>query len=765
MAKRQYPVARVRLYGAGQDGFARYDGFGRYDLAAELVESGEAQLSLSPGGLGGGYEAGVPAALCVTAEGLNSVICRPFLDTTQGLGLGHFAPVAGTWKALKGLGLGQEVKLYQSDGTANQITGVESRFELPRDPMFALSLWRAEPGVEHDWAQPPYTELHFGIGERSEWAIAMPYGAPLFVMRREGAAWRRIHDRERTLRLPSLEGHGKGQRMLLWVGVLREKLVLSTDGFAEEVWAIDVPGAETVAQGKMALWHNAGQWMLSVLPMKMTAATVLGPVVETGYLTQESEGEVSLEGRMIPVRDAAGQVLAAPVMVDDTDERVGLSETQRSWQVVMEPYLYRQEGVGVDPDTGASVDFECWQSPEWLATQVSQEAEVQRGAEPVYEDITGDTLVIEGEHAADKTTAYYRVTLDNQLGQRKGIREYRRASVALGWQKADGTTELVEIIDGNVVEPPIEAAGGGVSEVRLSVLDPMLRLRDEKADGRTPVFDGWEVTRVFRWVLGRCGIPAEEQDLEDTGTVLSRGSVEAPVWQVEAGRAWVDFLQEVARFDYNAALWCDEVGAFRKTCRHCRQKRTAADVARHDGTLTGACEHTVRWELYTRGKAAPDPSATGEVLELRRRRKTLGGEEYANYVAVSGVDAEGRPVSATVFDAASLYDPQAEQFVGWRKMEVWKLRGYATQEAVNRLAQERLNELSGRPEHVTIVTPLLPEARIGQVLRVNGGETVGVNGQQYRIERVRHRVERQPERMATTTLEAKWVGQGEAALN
>jgi hypothetical protein len=142
------------------------------------------------------------------------------------------------------------------------------------------------------------------------------------------------------------------------------------------------------------------------------------------------------------------------------------------------------------------------------------------------------------------------------------------------------------------------------------------------------------------------------------------------VWQVEAGRAWVDFLQEVARFDYNAAIWFDEVGCFKKTCRYCRQKRTAQDVVRHDGTLTGACDGTVRWELYTRAQAAPDPTAEGEILDLRRTRKTLGTEEFANYVVVRGADTEGHPVEAVKFEAASLYAPQAADFVGWRKMDV-----------------------------------------------------------------------------------------------
>lgn len=761
MSRRLYPIARVRLYEPGQEGYAKYDGFGRYDVAAELVKAGQVTVNaLEPGqpGVGAQSPAGTPAAMCVSAGGLDTVICRPLLDTTQGLGLGHFAPVAGTWKALQGLGLGRETKLYQSDGTSNKATGIESLFTLPHNPMFALSLWRAEPGVEHDWSQPPYTEVHFGIGEQQEWAIAIPYGGPLFVMRRVGAEWTRIHNTERTLRLPSLEGHGKGQRVMIWVGVLRGKLVLSTDGFVSDVWAVEVPGGAYVDSSKITLWHNAGQWMCSLMPMKMGRATVQGPVVETGYLTRESAGEVALEGRMLPVMDDTGRILAAPTVEDESEGRAGLSETQRAWKVTLEPYRYEQEAVGTDPDTGEAVGFACDLSPEWLATQVSQEAEVALAVEPVYHDVSADAIVVSGEHATDKATAKYRVALDNQVGQHKDINEYQRAALAVGWQMDDGTAQLAEVIDGNVVEPPLVVMGSGTGETRLNVLDPMLRLRDEKADGRTPVFDGWPVVRVLRWVLGRCGIPESEQDLEDTGVVLSSGIIESPVWQVEAGRAWVDFLQEVARFDYNAAIWFDEVGCFKKTCRYCRQKRTAEDVVRHDGTLTRACDCAVRWELYTRAKAAPDATGQGEILDLRRTRKTLGAEEFANYVVVRGADAEGQLVEAVTFEAASLYDPKAESFVGWRKMDVWELRGYTSQQEVNRLAAERLNELGQRPEYVQLVTPLLAEARVGQVLRINGGEMIGANGHKYRIETVRHHVERPPEMVATTTLEARWLG-------
>jgi hypothetical protein len=146
------------------------------------------------------------------------------------------------------------------------------------------------------------------------------------------------------------------------------------------------------------------------------------------------------------------------------------------------------------------------------------------------------------------------------------------------------------------------------------------------------------------------------------------------------------------------------------------------------------------------------------VLGVRRTRRSLAHEEYANYVVVCGVDDKGRPMRSTCFDAASLHDPQSARYVGWRKMDVTTVAGATTREAVNQLAMERLEELSGRPEHALVVTPLLPEVRVGQVMRIHGGEAVGVDGELYRVEAVRHRVRRRPREVAVTTVEGRWLG-------
>jgi hypothetical protein len=765
MAQRSHPVAQVQLYGAGEHR-AKYDGFGHYEVAGELVAGGQVGVSaVDPAELGlwtgWPYRAAVPSAAHVSAGGLNTVLCRPFVDTSQGLGLGHFAPLGGRWRALRGLGLGAEVKLYQEDGRSNRFSGLESRFSWPHNPMFALSLWRAEPGLDHDWQRPPYTEIHFGISEREEWAIVIPYGMPLFLMRRQGGEWSKVSASEGALRLPTMEGLAKGQRVWLWFGVLRGKPVLSTDGFGEEVWVFETgPQPVSVASSPMTMWHNAGQWMVSVLPIKMTMATLSSRPVDSGYLTEESSGAPFLEGKTLPVTDGQGRVLAAVLGNDDTAEREGLSPSERSYRVQIIPYRHRQEGVGIDPETQQSVDFETWVSPEWIGNQIGQYAEVESQAAGEGIDLSGAVLRVTGSRSLDRPTARYTVELDNQLGQQAGIKEHSRVDVELGWKTTEGVETRVGVFSGHVVEPPREREGSEAARLRLKLLDPMIRLQDEKADGRAPVFDGWPVVEVMRWVLGRCGIPESQQVLEDTGLCLSAGEVEEPIWRVEMGRSWGEFLREVARFDYNAALYWDETGVFHKGCRHCLQARSAEDMISHDGGLEGACSSEVAWQLYTRGAAASDPTAAGEILGLQRHRQSLHSDHFANYVVVCGVGPDGRPLRAVTYEPDSLLNPESEVFVGWRKMDVWRLRGYVSEEAVNRLAAERLRELSARPEHILVVTPLLPEAKLGEIMQINGGETEGADGQLYRVTGVSHEVERRPHQVAVTTLQGRWIGEG-----
>ncbi len=767
MATRLAPVAEVDLVDAGQRFRVKYDGFARADLVAELLASGRARSNYVDwqGEAAVGAAASHSAAMVVGRGELNAVIARPFLDHSQSIGLGHFTPVAGTWQELKGLGLPNEVKLYQSDGSPNKVTELESRFELPHNPVFCVSLYRAEPAWDHDWAaMPPRTEIRFGIAGRENWALVMPYGGSMFLAYNGDAGWERVPETEMSVLVPTLEGFASGQRLFLWVACLRDRIVMSTDGFASELWVYEQPGRPLrIPGGKLRLRHVGGQWMVSLLPIKMATAEIDGAGIDFGYATDDSQGELLLQAQRRPVVDNDGVVLAEAVVTDTTASRDDLTVTQRSWRATIVPHEHVQEAVGTDPETGEPVDFRTCVSPELYSVQIGQYAEVTDSGQPEVTGIAADVVALEVDRSLRAPTAACEIELDNQLGRYADVEEHRRVHVRVGWETEPGQTSTYAVMSGYLVEPPPAIGPGGRSELTVSLLDPAVRLRDEKADGRCPRFDGWPVKDVFHWVLDRCGLARVEQDLEDTGTVLSAGQPERPLWQPEPGRSWLEFLAEVARFDYNAGMFFDETGTFVKACRHCRSKRTAEDVAQHDGGANGACPSAVDWELYTRGETASDPEAPGEVLRLDRPRRTLSAQEFANYVMVAGLGGDGQPVAAALYDPASLYDPGSDRYVGWRKMHVEALEGYASQDTVNRLCRELFAELSQRPEHIRIATPLLPEMRIGDVVAVAGGESAGVAGQKYRVTAVRHRLDsrRDDAGAAVTVIEARWIGTAE----
>ncbi len=762
MAARAYPISAVKLYQAQRQFVQKYDGFGHNELLLDLYKRGELAITPTPGAQWPELIRGstVPGAMMMEAGGLNAMSARPYLDTSQGLGLGHFRPLSGSWLALKGLGLGNEVKLYQYNGTPNYPTGIESNFDLPTNPMFAVSLYRADVAADHDWAEPPYTEIHFGISAQhahgaQEWAVAIPYGAPLLLLRYQDGQWQKVADSDEGLDMPLLEGMARGRRVFLWFGIIRSRIVISTDAFVDHIWTYPLAADELVHSGKLSLWHNAGQWSFSCYPIAMQGCYLQSAPLSAGYDTGDCTGELILNYRHVPVFDDEFNVLHQVSVWDNTAEVSGLAPDQRTWKAELTPLVFSQEHVGTDPDTGQPVDFHTAVSPQLYSVQLGQYPELVAGEAPGSQDLAAQVISVAGQRRADSSAARCRISLDNQDGSLAQLQEYRQLAVALGWHLDNGEDDLSAVLRGYAVEPELEIAPGGQSLTHLEVLDPMVRLRDEKADGRSPVFDYWPVKDVFEWVLDRCGLDRSEQDLEDTGMYLSQGRPEDMIWRVEPGRPWIDFLQQLAAFDHGAALFFDATGRFVKACPYCRQKRTPEDAREHDGTATGACDCSISWELYTRSQAAPDPAAPGEILRLSRLRESLAGADYKNYVMVAGVDAAGRPVRAMAYDAASLYDPTSDRYVGWRKMEVYEIRGVATQAQANRLAAEQLQYLAPEPEHISLLTPLEPGLQIGQVIRIHGGEAAGVAGEQYRLIEVEHHVRKAPHQLAYTALKAK----------
>ncbi len=796
-ARRVHPMSRVKLYGPQRQVALKYDGFGQNDMLADLQKRGELTVRPAagyqwPSLIGGAH---LPGAMTIAAGGLDTTIARPLLDLSQPIGLGHFSPIAGKWSALAGLGLGSQVRLYQYDGTPNRTTGIQSNFRLPTNPIFAVSLYRAHVAHDHDWAGPPYTEVHFSVGATGdgaarEWAIAIPYGEPMLLLRHDQGRWAKVAESDAGLYVPSLSGMARGQSATLWIGTIRGHIAISTDGFVSQIWTHRLPPDEVVASGKVGLWHNAGQWAVAFCPIVMHGSEIHGPPISAGYDTGDCAAEPLLSWRHTPVVDDRRQVLHAVHVEDSTADSPALPADMRTWKATLTPYRVTEYEVGTDPHSGDPVDFSTCVSPQLHSVQIGQWPELTVGAAPDHEELSTRLISLQAGQRIGTSAAHCRLLFDNQDGALSDFAEYRRMEVSLGWRMDDDSEALVPLLSGYSAEPQVSVAPGGRGRLQVELLDPMVRLRDEKCDDRAPVFDGWTVRQAFAWVLGRCGLDDSEMALEDTGMRLSSGSPEQPLWEAEPGRPWVELLAQMAAYDHNAALFFDAEGRFVKACGHCRQPRSAEDVTAHDGSASGACDCTIAWELYTRPAAAPatqteteareagdgdgdgdggepeelpEPDAgahdpgPGEILRLERLAESLATADYRNYIMVAGADAHGRAVRAVACDADSVHEPGSPRYVGWRKMEVYELAGVTGQAEANALAAELLAQLSPSPEHVALITPLEAGLRVGQVLRIHGGERAGVSGAIYRIVRVEHRVQRAPHRLAYSSIQARAV--------
>ena len=760
MANQRRPIAQM-LVAPATGPAVKYDGFGRYDIVDEALRQGRCQVNYLSSSAAGPASGGgtVPAAMAVTHGKLRCVVARPLLDTAQAIGLGHFDRQGGTWLALREHGIGNEVKLYQSDGTPNQTVEIVSRFTLPRNPVFCVSLYRAEPGPDYDWqGTPPYTEVHFGMAETDEWCLSFPYCGPMSVLRNRGDGWKKVAGSERTVHVPTLEGFARGQRLFVWVAVWAGRLVISTDGFAEDVWVYEAPGEViSIPQGKVAVSHNAGQMMTSLFPIKMTTAVLDSDRIEAGYETQQSQAELILNYRHLPVSGADGQPLSAVAVTDTTSQRSDLSSTQRAWRATIPPWLHRETGIGVDPDTGASVDFATCVSPELYSVQVGQYAQLLDAEQPEWVDVSNAVADVARQHRNASDAGRYQVVLDATPEALAGLKPWRRARISLGWCDQNGVGTYTDVGTGHIGEATYVLGPGGSGRLEATLDAALTRLRDEKCDGRTPAFDGWPVAEVFAWALGRCGIRPQERAIEDTGVILDSGTPERPLWLPEPGREWLEFLAEVARFDFDAGLFCDAQGRVAKACRYCRQPRTAADVQGHDGTASGSCPSDTEWHLFTRAAGVLSADGWVEILELTAPGSGSAASRAANYVVVRGLSPDGTPLQAIAADAASIDDPGAPGYVGWRRMTVLSLDACTGQSDMDRLAGEllRASEEAGRP--VTVKTPLTPGMQIGQVVQLHGAAGDELDGHRYRISSLAHRANRSGHEPATTTVGGRWI--------
>ncbi|MGD8238886.1 MAG: hypothetical protein PVH68_10055, partial [Armatimonadota bacterium] len=670
----------------------------------------------------------------------------------------------------------------------------ESRFALPRNPIFCVALARGEPHGDHQ--TDAYVAIEFGCTATTGYALVLPFREPAYLAQYHtqeqveyyedergtmpvtvtSNVWLKLPESEQSIRLPSAEGYARGERAFVWIGVIGGKLVTSCDGFNTDVnvWGPESGDSVWVHEGGLRVEGRGCEFSFSYFPCRMFGARVLGAEVPAGYATQLATGEIgelelpsAAQWRLHteqgdPIDDNEnGDPL---VSVEDVPPESGGTWT-RQWDLNLRP---RRSTSSFIDRGGLSRELHHWRSAQVSQVVHGQRAKCSEAALPSDASLTEDDLAaLRGEYDNGREAGRFHLGVDNALGAQTALGSRRLCELSVGWRVlVDGQEQgsLSQVFGGYSLEPVMGTRSAAGTHMAVPLGNDMLRLAEMKADGRVPAFDGWTVWGAIRWILGRCGIPDEKMDLEDLGTVLPVKAREH-LWKPEKGRLWLDVLADLCEYDFNAALWFDEGGTAVKGCRYCRSKRTNGDPAldshvqkhRHwNDTGCQAVDATrgpggVYREYYTRGTAAGDPESTyGEILEFDRRWEELPGHRFATWVEVGGKDVRGRPVTVVANCEKAVRDPSDPRFTGGWHIHAPPLNvdHVVTEAEAARIARWKLWELSQRPEYVTVRTPLDDGIRKGHVFQIKGAEDADLDEAKFRVTGVIYDLQRRPRGVA-----------------
>ncbi len=258
----------------------------------------------------------------------------------------------------------------------------------------------------------------------------------------------------------------------------------------------------------------------------------------------------------------------------------------------------------------------------------------------------------EGDTASARLDCWWGV---NALGAFADAHEMRFVDLALGWKYDDDSEAVVVVISGYVAETSVAQLTKGRLRVSLGIVDATTRLRQSECDEAWPVMDGWDAEDAALHIVAKLGWPAARCLFASCGgTTLSEGRPEEPLWKAQAGQNGYDFLQRVLRFaEQEVYLGADGVIG-------------ARDIMEMNVTA---------WTIAATGVLDSSPP------KIVRRH----GFGYTG-VEVHGRMADGQALTSYQADLAAEGTPGAASFRGYRRLERFEDSGWVTQAQCDSIA-------------------------------------------------------------------------------
>lgn len=295
--------------------------------------------------------------------------------------------------------------------------------------------------------------------------------------------------------------------------------------------------------------------------------------------------------------------------------------------------------------------------------------------------------------------------------------------------------------------------------------------------GHWPIGDGANGADHVAELLTIAGYGSGDFVLEDPGIVLDYGTALEPRWQGEIATDLLSHLYHILDDGMSKATIWSEKGVIRTGCKFCRTTRTSADWQSHcdNGWLSSGCYSTISFYLHClpstiagaydsiRPDDYYDPNLPSPgcwpCFRLRPRLAAGSTDDYANFVAVIGEDANGKTIQRVMADYAEIGDPTSADYIGWPIMHVEASRGRTTEAAINQKALDLYQDRHSSTLWIEAECLFNPFLRVGMVVAVPPGHCshYGADGQKYRITKLVHNITTQ-ENAVRTTLTARWIG-------
>lgn len=695
------PVADVRLYDPGAEGYVSQPGYTVYDRPVlSLPYHSVTYVSVS----GSAY----PVPSIVRLPEFGCVALNPIcewvdadMDYWQVLADGDGWVEESIPFSVTDL---NEATVLTYMGAAGGSAGrIRTTFNLPPDPMFGL--YMAYSRTSRDASAPAYIRVRFG---NAEWMIHWEQEEGTFLSRWAGTEYRRVLQ----LTLPEQPNgpvpFGDGFEFLPIrvlclngnVGVMTNPPEGKSPLVEPRYQVYSPPESMQVAEGPVEVEVSGCELMMSLL-------RVVPP--DEGSYTSGVFYLFESYGSQIPDNQSQeGYHYITP----DGERADELAPVELTWSCNQNAFNYTATLRRVPaPSVGAPWDF--YATPQMYAVEWEYATTLVAGSGS-YTSLTDTERVssvdVDLPRERDAGTATVTIALDPQQAF-TGEYRWRYVTIHLGWMYDDDTITLWDTFTGYISRLLLRQHTGweqGIS-ITLELVDASWAAKRVSIDESWAPLDGMLATDALSYIATRVGIPAARQDWSSLPAItLSTGPAYNPIWwrtaELPLGMSAWEAMTKIAAW-CGCDLWVREDGVW-----------TAEPVT----ATTGVVNYL---EMAAADGSVPaDPTAL--VLELEHEAATLEG---ATAAIACGEDDDGRAVAAWLIDFDRERNPVTTPFAGRRMWMRREGRRYRTVSDANHEAQAMFDALEWSGYRVTATLRGRPGIRRRDTAYIANAEAGGVN--------------------------------------